>query len=87
MVSKMMNREEITIGCCRTDCPPWNTPSDSPVVCWAYMIEDQCDAYGATEAEAIGNLVLEIARIYKNFPMPYIKNVFLNQIPLNESKQ
>jgi hypothetical protein len=61
----------ITIGCGRTDRPPWNTAP--PRVWWARMIEDQCDGYGETAAEAIGDLVMEIARLWDGNPMPYIK--------------
>ena len=69
--------DEINIGCIRTDQPPWNNPSDSPHVWWASMVEDCCDGYGATAAEAIGNLIMKITLDYLDAgkPMPYIKSI------------
>lgn len=43
------------------------------------MIEDQCDGYGATAAEAIGNLVMEIVGCYEGEELPYIKSIVWEQ--------
>lgn len=66
--------DEITIGCIRTDRPPYNTPPDGKIW-WAYMIEDSCDGCGTTAAEAIGNLIMTITTLYNGHPMPYIKKI------------
>ena len=66
---------EVTIGCIRTDRPPYNNPSHN--IWWAYIIEDQCDGYGRTQEEAIGRVIMALADCYKGEDLPYIKQIIL----------